>query len=310
MKLSVVTSAYSIDRINDLKDLLDGLSNQTCKLFETIIVIDKNKELLERINEYIDKNSFKNMHIIFNPENKGLSYNRNIGIKNSSGDIIAFIDDDAIPFDNWGKAIIETFEEDENIGAVTGEIIPLWEHEEMSWFPKELHWMLSCSYVMTPTTKQEFERGFGTNMSFKREVFDRAGTFDTNLGINGKKWVGGEDTDMFLRVKKLGMKIIFHPDVCVKHKVYKYRIETKNLIKRAFNGGYSVALMKNELEYELSQSTENSYLKHLMFRFYPTKFLESVTNPSLILLKQAYVVTIVMFFEFSGFVYGICSNKL
>jgi glycosyltransferase involved in cell wall biosynthesis len=202
MILSVIVSAYSLERFHDLADVIDGISNQTYNQIETIIIIDENKELFDKVNGYINVKNLENVHTIFNSENKGLSHSRNIGIKSSHGSIIAFIDDDAVPSIDWAKNIVETFNEDSLIGAVTGDVIPQWECSDMAWFPRELYWMLSCSYVMTPKEKKEFERGFGTNMAFKRNIFDKVGIFDTNLGINGKKWVGGEDSDMFLKVKK------------------------------------------------------------------------------------------------------------
>ncbi len=240
MIFSVIVSAYSLERFHDLTDVIDGICNQTYSPIEAIIIIDKDKNLFDKVNEYKKIKHFGNIHTIFNSENRGLSYSRNIGIKNSHGSIIAFIDDDAVPSKDWAKNIIKTFDEDSLIGAVTGDVIPQWECNEMSWFPRELYWMLSCSYVMTPTEKKEFERGFGTNMAFKRDIFDRIGMFDTNLGINGKRWVGGEDSDMFMKVKKLRMKIIFNPEIRVQHKIYGYRIKTNSLAKRAFSGGYSV----------------------------------------------------------------------
>lgn len=305
MDLSVIISAYSLDRYRDLTEVLDGLNKQTYNSFETIVVIDKNIELFNNISEYIKTNRIKNVNIIFNPENKGLSYSRNLGIENSTGSIIAFIDDDAIPSRNWAKNIVENFEEDNLIGAITGDIFPLWESEDLSWFPKELHWMISCSYVMTPNTKQYFDRGFGTNMAFKKEVFLKAGNFDTTFGINGKKWVGGEDTEMFLRVKDLGMKVVFNPDIYVQHKVYSYRVKTRNVIKRAFNGGYSVSLMKKKLNYTVLDSKENRYFKHILLNFYPSKFKELILKPSVILLKQIFTVSIVIIFELAGYIYGV-----
>jgi GT2 family glycosyltransferase len=309
VNLSVVVSAYSLDRYHDLTEVLDGLNKQTYDSFEKVVVIDKNKELFNNISDYIKINGINNVKTIFNPENRGLSYSRNLGIENSTGSIIAFIDDDAIPSRNWAKSIIETFEEDKFIGAVTGDIFPLWEYEDLSWFPKELHWMISCSYVMTPNTKQNFDRGFGTNMAFKREVFLKAGNFDTTFGINGKKWVGGEDTEMFLRVNKLGMKIIFNPEIYVQHKVYRHRVEIRNVIKRAFNGGYSVSLMKKKLNYTVLDSKENRYFKHILLKFYPSKFKEFILKPSVILLRQIFAVSIVLFFELAGYMYGAFGYK-
>lgn len=307
MTLSIVVSAYSLERLHDLIDVIDGINNQTYSPIEAIIVIDKNKELFDKVDIYIKINNLKNMYLIFNPENKGLSYSRNIGIENSHGSIVAFIDDDATPSVDWAKHIVETFNEDSLIGAVTGDVIPKWEFDGMSWFPKELYWMLSCSYVMTPTKKQEFERGFGTNMAFKRSVFNTLGTFDINLGINGKKWVGGEDSDMFLRVKKSGMKIIFDPKVQVQHKIYSYRIKIKNLAKRAFNGGYSVVLMKKLVKYSLYNSTEHKYVEHLIFNFFPKVLRGIFTKFSLISIKQMFAVILVLSFESIGFIYGYFS---
>lgn len=308
MMISVVISAYSLDRYYDLTDVLNGLNKQTYRSFEAIVVIDKSKELFNKINEYINANRIENIKIIFNPENKGLSYSRNIGIKYSTGSIVAFIDDDAIPSSGWIENIIDTFSEDKNIGAVTGDITPLWEDNDMSWFPKELYWMISCSYIMTPTTKTEFERGFGTNMAFRREIFDKVGYFDTNFGINGKKWVGGEDTDMFLRLKNINLKVIFNPNVRVQHRIYLSRLNPRNIIKRSFNGGYSVALMKKAIKYKLKGSTESEYLRHIFCIFFPKRFKWFVLSPSKIIFKQMTTVFIVMFFEGLGYLVGISQN--
>jgi GT2 family glycosyltransferase len=309
MQLSIVISAYSLKRIADLIDLLDALSKQTLEPNEILIIIDESVELSKKIEEYINKNKYKCMRVIFNPTNKGLSFSRNIGLKNSLGDIIAFIDDDAIPYNYWAKSIVETFTEDQNVGAVTGDIIPLWEHEGMSWFPKELHWMISCSYIMTPCNKQEVERGFGTNMAFRREVFEKVGIFNTNFGINGKKWIGGEDTDMFLRVKKTGMKVMFNPDMRIQHKIYSNRIILNNLLKRAYNGGYSVSLMKKHIDYSLDSSLEKNYVKCLLNNFYYFKIKQMVISPSWIHIKQLSVVTLVLISEFLGYLYSTVKNE-
>lgn len=303
IRLSIVASAYSFDRYNDLIDLLNGIKEQTYKEGEAIIVIDQNKELYGKISEYILLNNLHGIKLVFNSENRGLSYSRNIGVTHATGDIIAFIDDDAIPYPEWAEEILNTFNDDE-IGAVTGDVIPLWEYKEMSWFPKELHWMISCSYIMTPNKKEEVERGFGTNMAFRKDLLYKVGMFDTNLGIKINNWVGGEDTDMFLSIKEMGKKVIFNPDAKVLHKVYAYRIGTKNIIKRAFNGGMSVAIMKKVRRYKIKNSIEDAYLKGLLFKFYPNILKEFMKKPSVVPLKQMAIVSAVMIFESIGYLRG------
>lgn len=306
-KISIIVSTYSLDRFSDIVDLLKSIKIQTYNNIETIIVIDENKELQNKIKNYISNNA--DIKVIFNPKNKGLSSSRNIGIINATGDVIAFIDDDAIPDPKWAEAVISTFENDD-IGAVAGYIVPLWEHKNMSWFPKELFWMISCSYIMTPEHKCEVERGFGVNMAFKKDVFCKTGMFDTNLGINDKKWIGGEDTAMFLSVRDIGKKVMFNPDAKVLHKVYHYRIGLKNLIKRAFNGGLSVVMMKNIRKYnaENINSTENKYLMKLFLESYPNMFKKLPVRPKDI-SKQIIAVSLVIIAESLGYLYGIKSSK-
>ena len=157
MRLSTIISTYSSNRYFDLIELIDALKKQIDGYDEIIIVVDTNQRLYTNIKDHILKYSNSNIKVIFNPENKGLSHSRNIGIHNSNGDILAFIDDDAIPYPNWTNEITKTFCKDDKIGAVTGDIIPIWEDNNMFWFPKELHWMISCSYTLTPKKEEEIE---------------------------------------------------------------------------------------------------------------------------------------------------------
>lgn len=306
-KISIIISIYSIKRYDNIVDLSQNINIQTYNDIETIIIVDENIELYNKIENLLSNN--KNVKIIFNHENRGLSYSRNIGIMNSTGDIVAFIDDDAIPDPRWAEVIANTFNNDD-IGAVTGDIIPVWEYEYMSWFPIELHWMISCSYIMTPRHICEIERGFGTNMAFRRDLINDIGMFDINMGIKGRTWIGGEDSDMFLNVRDIGKKILFIPDAKVFHKIYSYRTNLKNIIKRAFSGGMSVAIMKRSRKkklknYDIKNSTENRYLKTLIFYFYPSKFKELIKRPCILPLKQMLTVFIVILTEGIGYLYGL-----
>lgn len=298
MKISIVISTYSTDRYRDLVDLLESIKIQTYDDIETIIVIDEDQELYDKIGNIIH-GRYKNMKTIFNHENNGLSYSRNVGIANATGDIIAFTDDDTILDQMWAETVANMFN-DNDVGAATGDVIPMWEYDSMSWFPRELHWMISCSYVMTPICKCEIERGFGTNMSFKKSLIDKIGMFNTNLGIKGESWVGGEDTDMFLRVRDNGKKVLFDPDAKVLHKIYAPRINVWNIIKRAFNGGVSLAAMSKVRRYDITGSTEDNYLSTLIFKFYPKGFKKLTSRP-LESIKQMIIVTLVIVAESIGY---------
>lgn len=118
----------------------------------------------------------------------------------------------------------------------------------------------------------------------------------------------GEDTDMFLRVKDVGKKVVFNPGVKILHKVRADRISTQNIIKRAFDGGVSVSVMSKVRTYDISNSAENSYLKKLIFDFYP-KRLKMLTSKPFESIKQMTVVTLVIIAESIGYLSGMLWMK-
>lgn len=297
MRVSVVVCTYSSERYGDLMELLESINSQTYENIEIVIVVDGNPEIYQRIRS-LERDDMK---ILLNKKNMGNNYSRNLGVKHATGDIVAFIDDDAIAEKNWVSNIVETFTEDKDIGVVTGDIIPKWIDDSMKWFPKDLHWIISCSYSEMPTTKQEVRNGFGCNLSFKKEIFEQIGLFDAKLGKIGDSWTAGEEADLCSKVlKKANKKVIFNPEVRVKHKVYPYRIEIKNVLRRAFVEGYSKALLNNQYRSELS--TEFSYIKKLLFGFYPRAFAKLFVKPSII-MKQIFVVTMVIISVASGWLW-------
>ena len=154
---------------------------------------------------------------------------------------------------------------------------------------------------MTPNHQCEVERGFGSNMAIKKDIFEEVGLFNTELGVKGKKWVGGEDTDMYLRIKDSRKRIMFNPDIKVFHKIDISKISMANIIKRAFMGGFSVAMMKSICKYNIKISTENDYLKKLFSEFYPSRLKSLFINPSILPLKQLITVSMVIILEGFGY---------
>jgi len=100
--VSVVVCTYN--RRAYLERLLDYMRYQTCSQFEIVIVDgpsdDGTKEFLAKYNGQVK--------IAHNPA-RNLSISRNIGIELATGDVVGFIDDDAIPFDDWVEVILSEY---------------------------------------------------------------------------------------------------------------------------------------------------------------------------------------------------------
>ena len=265
-------------RLKDILELLDSIKAQSYPRIETIVVVEKSKVLFNYVRKYAVENTLQPVRVVFNYNDEtGLSAARNIGIQEAKGDIIAFVDDDALLFPDWAEHMVETYEDSSVIG-VTGPILPLWEEGVIAWFPRELDWILSCSGFSGLSCTAEVRNVYGTNMSFRRESFEKAGLFLTRLGARGGGETGkhelvGDETELSLRVReRTGKRILFNPQVKVSHRVYKYRVNSAFIARRAYWEGYTKAMFKRTCRQSGDTrllSTEYGLLRRILTGLFP-----------------------------------------
>ena len=116
---SVIICCYAVDRIEWVVQAVDSVLKQTQKPKEVIVVFDK-KDGLEGVLKQKLPNS---VFIIPNQAKKGLSLARNTGAKVASGDILIFLDDDAVAEPDWLKHLIDPFSDPWVVG-VGGKAVP------------------------------------------------------------------------------------------------------------------------------------------------------------------------------------------
>lgn len=300
-KISIITPCYTIARLKDITELLDSIHIQTYENIEVLIVAERSPELANSIRGYVKEKGYPNIQVLYNEGEWGLSSSRNLGIKQAQGDILAFIDDDALLSPDWAEETARTYAEDNSVIGLTGPILPLWERDSMAWFPKELYWIISCTY-WDWAEKTEVRNGYGTNISFRREVFDSCGLFKTSLGAKGRgkggwKEPGSEETEFSLRAtQKTGKRIIYHPNIRVRHKVYHYRLSTGFIVNRAYWEGYAKAMLNRWYHSPGGKavlSTEHELLSRILFKLLPQTLGRLFRRP-LTALRQLWVVTMVL----------------
>jgi len=263
MFVSIVVCTHSVDNLQNLVEAVDSLLNQTYENIEIVIVVDGNQELYERIVQAV---SLK--------ENMGVSIARNAGIKVAQGDVIAFFDDDAIAEKSWIQNLVYIYQKLDAI-SVGGKILPLWLPKKPDFFPEELGWMVGMTQKGFAGDKvTEVRNTFGSNMSFKREVFDKIGLFSEIYGVSRRRnsYMQGEEAEFSLRMKnKLGSGIIYNPEAIVYHKIPSSRVKPIILLRRAFYQGYSKALLRKLNPSSDVLSTEQTYIKDLFFKYTPRR---------------------------------------
>jgi glucosyl-dolichyl phosphate glucuronosyltransferase len=270
MLVSAVVCTHSLDNYPNLVEAVDSLLSQTHPEMEIIIAVDGNAELYEKVLAHYGGN--KAVKTVLLKENVGVSGARNAGISVARGDVIAFIDDDAVADKEWVENLLTTYR-DFDAAAVGGKILPVWLGGKPDYLPEELYWLAGITHEGFAEEKVvEVRNTFGPNMSFKREVFQKAGMFNENLGFarGGTSYIQAEEPEFALRMRReLGKGVIYNPKAVVYHKISSAKVKVGPLLKRAFYQGYSKALLRKLNISDDSIATERSYLKALLLQYIP-----------------------------------------
>ncbi len=127
--VSVVICAYTEDRWIELEEAIHSVFEQEMRPLEVIVVVDHNPALLSRVAA-----AHRNVTVRPNHYRNGLSGARNTGLDVATGDVIAFLDDDASARPGWLGLMAEAFV-DPAVLSVGGGVRPRWTGTRPAWMP-------------------------------------------------------------------------------------------------------------------------------------------------------------------------------
>jgi len=115
--ISVVVVTHN--RPEELKECLESLKRQKLpRNFYEVLVVDSSTTHIYETKLLVQNYAVKYVHTKY----KGMTVARNIGICKARGEIVAFLDDDAIADENWIKQILKNYN-NTNVGGVGGKVI-------------------------------------------------------------------------------------------------------------------------------------------------------------------------------------------
>ena len=260
--ISVVICAFTPDRLEVLSEAVDSLRAQTRPPHEVVLVIDHAPELLEEA-----QGRWPDLRIAPNREQQGLSGARNTGVAEASGEVVAFLDDDAIAAPDWLARLAAAYE-DPNVLGAGGTVRPRWVEGKPSWFPPEFDWVIGCTHTGMPRELEPVRNLVGANMSFRREPLVEVGGFSHELGRVGTLPVGAEETDLSIRVHQRWpeAEILYDPAAAVEHVVPPARGKVRYFIDRCRAEGRSKAVLTRMVGSEDGLSSERSYVRRTLPR--------------------------------------------
>ncbi len=250
MSISVVICVYTEDRWEDIRAAVQSVRDQRRKPHELILVVDYNPELHLRLKkEYTDALVVENTH------ERGLSGGKNTGAEIATGDIVAYLDDDAVADPGWLEALEEAMDDPAgSVVGVGGRTEPLWATgRRPRWFPQEFDWTVGCSYRGMPTRRAPIRNVMGGNAAFRRPLIGEVGGFHSGIGrsVQGRKSrpLGCEETEFCIRLaqRRPGSIMMYEPRAKIGHKVPAPRMRFAYFRSRCYAEGLSKALVTSSV---------------------------------------------------------------
>ena len=257
--VSVIIAAFSMKRWNILCEAVTSVQAQTVPVLETVVVIDHNPELLAQARRAFPTNT-----VIANDGKRGASGARNAGVAASCGDLVAFLDDDAVASPRWLEALLVHFG-DSSVVGVGGRLDPRWETSRPRWFPPEFDWVVGASYLGMPNRAEAVRNVWSNNMAIRRKVFDSIDGFRDDFGKVGAR-SRPEDTDLCLRAAQWNGSgtWIYEPTASAAHQVPAERTTVRYFFYRCFNEGWGKAALAALNGMGKSISAERLYTRQVL----------------------------------------------
>lgn len=195
--VSVILCSYN--GASHIRDCCESLSKLEYPDYEVIVVNDGSIDATAKIVREYD---FQ----MISTENQGLGNARNTGLEAASGEIVAFIDDDAYPDQHWLTYLASTFMSTA-YGGVGGPNIA----------PQGIGYIEGCianapgNPVHVLITDQEAEHIPGCNMGFRKSALQSIGGFDPQFRV------AGDDVDVCWRLQQGGFTLGFNAAATVWH---------------------------------------------------------------------------------------------
>ncbi len=248
-KLSLIIATYN--RAQQLIETLDSVVAQSAPAADwECVVVNNNStdETIEAVERFAERHKSFDIKLVTEVK-QGLSHARNCGIENSSAPIIAIIDDDELIMPPFIASYIDFFASHPAVASAGGGIVAVYRSARPRWM---------SSYTEIPIANpldlgavaRPFPSGKipgGGNMAIRREAIERYGAFDPELGRRGESLIGGEESNLFQRLRDGGEECWWVPNAVMHHLIPDSKLELDYLERLWYNIGVSAA-RRGELE--------------------------------------------------------------
>lgn len=218
MMLSVILCTYNRERY--IYNVLESIAAGGYEDYEIVLVNNNSTDGTEGECQRFAKDHPEVTMRYCVERQQGLSYARNRGIVESQGEVLVYVDDDAVVNREYLQTYAEFFNRNKEAVAAGGPITPRYDGcEEPSWMSHYTR-QLVTGELNLGSREREFPRGAfpgGGNAAYRKSVFDAVGLFNVELGRKGNSLIGAEEKDLFDKMTTRGMKFYYLPNAILYH---------------------------------------------------------------------------------------------
>lgn len=279
MRFSVIFCTYNREKY--IYNALKSIAEQKTPFqdYEIVLVNNNSTDNTENICKQFRKDYPQIDFRYFIETNQGLSYARNTGVKESRGEILVFVDDDATVFENYLPAIGSFFDRHLDVSACGGPIIPVYEADKPKWLSHYTEQLIGGA-LYEGSKEKPFKNGKypgGGNSAFRKEVFDKYGLFNVELGRKGTGLIGAEEKDLYDRLSKGNEMFYYLPEMGIHHYIPEKKLTEAHFRELTYSIGKSErirtkAVSGKEYRSRIFSECKKWIASFVLFGFYTITF--------------------------------------
>lgn len=240
MRLTVILCTFN--RFEALGRALDSVAASVMPEsaeWEVLIVDNNSSDQTRNVAERFCKKYPERFRYIFEPR-QGKSFALNTGIREAEGEVLAFLDDDVRAEPTWLYGLTSPLRDTQWAGS-GGRILPEPGFTPPPWLalhgPRSFGAALCAKFDFGDDPGQLKDAPFGTNMAYRKEMFEKYGGFREDLGPLPGGVKLSEDTEFGRRLMTSGERLCYAPSAVVYHEVHKNRVRKEFFLKWWFDRG-------------------------------------------------------------------------
>ena len=240
--MNITVLLCTFNRCEQLGNALESLASSILpdSVAWEVLVVDNNST--DRTRDVVQSFCCRyegRFRYLFEPT-PGKSHALNAGIRDSRGEIIAFVDDDVTVEPAWLHNLTACFEVPAWSGS-SGRTRPANPVSLPRWFtitgPYSLGGAVAALFDLGDQAGELREPPFGANMAFRKSSFKKYGGFRTDLGPSPANQIRNEDTEFGRRLLAAGERLFYAPSAVVYHPLSEKRLSKKFILSWFYDLG-------------------------------------------------------------------------